>query len=86
MQKARTKILQLLMNQIYAAFSAQHYKIITPYILLEHVIRTIHLIRSVHVYSKLHFHHKSSVVPCSDNNCCASMFMIMLNVPGLLRL
>ena len=31
------------------------------------------------IYSKLHFHHKSSVVPCSDNDFYMSLFTIMLN-------
>ena len=34
---------------------------------------------SRHIYSKLHFRHKSSVVPRSDNDFCASLFTIMLN-------
>ena len=36
--------------------------------------------------SKLHFHHKSSVVPRSDNDFCASLFRIMLNDSILLRI
>ena len=38
------------------------------------------------IYSKLHFHHKSSVVPRSDNDFCASLFTIMLNDSVLLPL
>ena len=34
--------------------------------------------KNSHIYSKLHFHHKSSVVPHSDNDICASLFTIML--------
>ena len=41
---------------------------------------------SRHIYSKLHFHHTFSVVPRSDNVFCASLFAIMLNDSGLLRL
>ena len=41
---------------------------------------------SIHIYSKLHFHHKSSVVPRSDNDFCASLFTFMLNDYVLLRL
>ena len=37
-------------------------------------------------FSKLHFHHKSSIVPRSDNYFCASLFTIMLNDSVLLRL
>ena len=32
---------------------------------------------SSYIYSKLHFHHRSSVLPRSDNDFCASWFMIM---------
>ena len=39
-----------------------------------------------HIYSKLHFHHESSVVPRSDTDICASLFMTMLNDSVLLRL
>ena len=35
---------------------------------------------------KLQLHHKSSVVPRSDNDFCASLFMIFLNDSVLLRL
>ena len=38
------------------------------------------------IYSKLHFHHKSSVVPHSDNDFCVPLFTIMLNDYVLLRL
>ena len=41
---------------------------------------------SRHIYFKLHFHHKSSVVPRSDNDFCASLFMTMLNDSVLLHL
>ena len=41
---------------------------------------------SRHIYSKLHFHHKSSVVPRSDNDICTSLFTIMLNDSVLLHL
>ena len=43
-------------------------------------------IKTRHFYSKLHFHHKSTVVPRSDNHCCTSLFTIMLNDSVLLRL
>ena len=42
--------------------------------------------KSTHIYSKLHFNHKSSVVPRSDNDFCASLFTIMLKDYALLRL
>ena len=41
---------------------------------------------SRHIYSKLHFHYKSSALPRSDNDFCASLFTIMLNDSVLLRL
>ena len=34
---------------------------------------------SIHIYYKLHFHHKSSVVPRSLDDCYAFLFTIMLN-------
>ena len=39
-----------------------------------------------HIYSKLHFHHKSSVVPRTNNDFCAFLFTIMLNDSVVLRL
>ena len=39
----------------------------------------IFLKKTQDIYSKLHFHHKSSVVPHSDNDFCAALFTIMLN-------
>ena len=41
---------------------------------------------SRYIYSKLHFHHKSLVVPCSDNDFCTSLFTIMLTDSVLLHL
>ena len=41
---------------------------------------------SRHIYSELYFHHKSSVVPRSDTDFCASLFKFMLNDYVLLRL
>ena len=38
---------------------------------------------SKHIYSKLHFCYKSSVVPCSGDDFCASLFTITLNDSGM---
>ena len=69
------------------------FSVTAPSVWKEHPItlkpsETIAIFRknSRYIYSKLHFYHKSLVVPRSDNDFCASLFIILFNDYLLLRL